>query len=752
MKHRAVTLLLTVLFCTPALRLFAADTGSKPAAKAAVLALAAKYIGYCEPRLQGKDFISVSDTKLALSSRKGEQLQETIDDLVNQMTISLAGLKSLDALTVGSAYLVKAAPDNPRTTNLLASVLEAYGKAADAIVILEYTVALAPRGTLAMLSLANAYLNADQDEKAKALLDRVVLFVPGSSQVHQSLATYWYKKGNRAKLLEELMKAATCGGIVQRKAQEEDAKTAPEEVQTGDSLDKMEAKCDGLKDHVPFTTADIIEGEFPEVARQIRDRYGRLAPGELRLLPKLPQMKVNELKDYKESYPFADAWMNAFAEKNKDFSERVLGLSPGASDEAVSAAAEAQANEQIAAAMKTANEQLEALKNTPGLSAADRAELEQAVKDAQALAGKDGATGAAPAAQQRNVPDGDYGGIFSDSNYYIYRRIAGSYERYLTKLLHDCDTKLSDIMGIYTKKVRVEDKQHEAKIDEIGKQLKNNQNQRDIATAREILRHKRAINTLGDDYYKQWVNLYMPRYAQKMKPALDQYWAVSTLYIKNMADPTVMKREYLRINTRYLIFASQAVSGLGSGDAFQYLGPTDEEEEALRQAIQAAEEAAREKTDEYRAGTQMPDDAGWSKWIEDHLVVDVAGEFLALKVTARTIEFEAWAYGPTGRVKWDVIDGKLTTYSGITAKVDFGINICGVGGKVKGKADIIGQTATFDLDHGGYKEGYPETSAEGKLTLGPVSGAVKGSAVLADSGIDLKGAYKLSLTQKAPGL
>jgi hypothetical protein len=74
-----------------------------------------------------------------------------------------------------SAYLVTFAPDDARTVTLFGVVLHGFGKDPEAIPVLEDGRALAPGGELLMLNAANVHLDLDQDEQARALLDRVLV-------------------------------------------------------------------------------------------------------------------------------------------------------------------------------------------------------------------------------------------------------------------------------------------------------------------------------------------------------------------------------------------------------------------------------------------------------------------------------------------------------------------------------------------------------------------------------------------------
>lgn len=712
------------------------------AARAAVVATADKYLKFYEPRLQGKDLETINKVKLGLLNSKDnpDKLHELIEDLVSQASVGLAAMKSLDALMVTADYLVKYEPENPRTANLLANVLSAYAKDAEAVKVLEYAQSLNPESVVIALSLANAYLNADQDEKAKAILDRLATAMQKEADVHLALASYWYKHHNNAKLFEELAKAAQGGGIVYRKTEEQSEKVTADEVQPGDSLDEMEAKCERLRANVPLSTADIIDEAFPAQAKLFRDKYGSLVHEEQMLLPILPQVKTNSLRDFTDEQPIVETWAEAFATRSGPLYAKSQGVALGATDEETAANAVAAADKQTTDAIATAEKQLEMMKNLPGVTATDLAEARKALGELKAEG---------PSATDATPPF-DTGGLFAEANYKAYTTIAQSYECYLRKYFKDYDDKVAAIHEHYKQLIVPETIYHKQQWDQLV--IEHDLGKHDAVDSqcrRETIRHKKKCNEIGDDCYKQWVNLYMPQYAQKMKPALDNYWYTTALYIKNMNNPKVMGREYNRVLRLYIDYSMKAVGGITMG-GFPYEGATEEEEAQLEADIRASKEVAEEKKPEYEESSFFGD-IDWMKWIEDHLVAEASCQYVALKLTARSIEFEGWVFGPTGRIKLDVVDGTLSTYTGACAKWDTGLKILGLGGKLQVRADVQGTTSTYDLETGQFSESYEHPgSMQAKYSVGPVSGGVKGDLAVADSEVRVKGSYKF--TYKAADL
>jgi len=91
---------------------------------------------------------------------------------------------------------------------------------------------------------------------------------------------------------------------------------------------------------------------------------------------------------------------------------------------------------------------------------------------------------------------------------------------------------------------------------------------------REDVRHKRALNLLGDTYYKQWAALYVRQYTQRMKPMLEAYWATAVVYLRNMVTPEVAAREYFRVYGVFAEYALKAGKHAGDGGAFVYVAAT----------------------------------------------------------------------------------------------------------------------------------------------------------------------------------
>jgi hypothetical protein len=577
-----------------------------------------------------------------------------------------------------------------------------------------------------LVNLANIYFDLDRDTDAKALLDKAVFLDANNRTAHKGLAFYWFRQHNYAMFRQELLKAATFKGIVRKKKDKKQEETTDEKlVKPGDSIETMETKLDKLKDSVPLTTADIIEDEFPAPARQIRNKYGKLAMLERMKMPSLPPVNTSSNQEFARGYPVIQQWVESFGEKLGRFQGRMVGVDTTAPEKVQDAQADAAAKAALADATELVRQAAAAMANIPGVTDADLAELTASLKELEGAAREQGAKVSDEPTTPATLGWKDSGGLFSDRNWCTYERIYISYGFYFKKYWEKYDANVKDIVRVYGKKVKDENERHRDEMVTLGKEHDQEgapHGDLDLPCVGEKLRHKRNLNEIGDNSYRQWVNVHIPQYVQKMKPMMQDFWYVCTLYIKNMNDPKMVKREYLKMVGTYASFANRAVGNIGIGDTFKYEGPTDEEEEALRRAIKAAEEQAKLKKPLFEQATKVPE-TDWSKWIEDHLEFEVSGQFLSFKISARTIEFEAWCYGPAGRVKFDVVDGTMETWSGITAKFDVGIKVGGVEiGKVEARMDLVGGYSKWDFENGKFSEGWqPLGKEEAKIGLGPAS-------------------------------
>jgi hypothetical protein len=390
--------------------------------------------------------------------------------------------------------------------------------------------------------------------------------------------------------------------------------------------------------------------------------------------------------------------------------------------------------------MEMARKNLEFLKDVkvPGMS---KAELDKLIKQVEAEGGKHvGGLNKKKGPEPEGTPPGfDWGSPLAKLNYANYVVTKGAYEQWFMRyMLIDYQQKQTDILTLYSKKRQEEETLHQMNVANHQKAVENSPDHTEdkcTICLREKLRHKMKVNELGDIYFKQWQGLYFPQYGQKMKPTLEAYWKICMLYIRNMRQQSVMKREYEHVRDTFYNYAMQACAGMGVGLAFEYLGTTEAEEEALAAAIAASEEKFEA---DLRPRTlkdfDVPKD-DWVKWIGDHLTGEISLGYppapatalvnIGIKFTASSIEFEPYTLGLGAGVKLDWVNNKVETFNSIGPKNKFAISIGGKDlFKVETRMDIIRKTATWDFDKGTYKESY-SSSSEVKAVLGSVTTGLK---------------------------
>ena len=392
---KALALVFALQLCLIAGAANAAAPGKKPLeikqtqpTQEGVLELADKYTKLCEPKLEDQDKTAVEEVRKTIEDSKSSAevfSKKTLDNIISQLTIKLASAKSLDGLTVASAYLVKEFPKNRRVLNLFGSVLHTKDKYKDSIAIFEYTQTLDEESVLTRLNLANAYLDNNKDDKAKALLTKLEFEDSENKAVFRALATYYYKKNNAAKFREYLFKAATFKGFKKKKAEKQQKKVDDNEVKEGESTGTMETKLKQLEEIIPLTTADIIEEDFPGAAQEIRNKYGKLGDNVRWFLPKLPMINLNGPPDYQKNEPIVEEWLKVAKDKFAKLSKHLAaqsGINLNASKQVRQQQAKAAAKKQVSDSLKQAQQLMKQMENMPGVSKAKIAKAKQKMQKA----------------------------------------------------------------------------------------------------------------------------------------------------------------------------------------------------------------------------------------------------------------------------------------------------------------------------------------------------------------------------------
>lgn len=752
-RYSVIALIALICFCAgPVSAKNAGQSSKKPQeavkpSKQTTLDLAAKYIKAYESKL---DFNTQQDIK-AIRTKiwMSKSLQSTYDDAINgyvdALTLQLASQKNFKAIAVASAILVQSVPDSPRTTNLFGAVLHSLDKFEDSALVYQYILILTPKSELIKLNLANVYEDSKEWEKAKSLADSVVAENSECKAAHKVLAHYWYEKKNMSFFGDELVKSSTFKGFVRNKLSKKNKKIKEAEAQEEDTAETLEQKVKEVKDVVPTTTADIIEDDFPAEAEKIRDRYCKLAGDEQFILPLLPQCNTNDPKAYRQSAPILKMWVKVFYTNAAKVEAAHLGVNINASEEVIHAQGKAVAKKQMTEGMQNAQDMLKYMQNlnVKGMNGTQKAKINEALKQLKQVSKEQGVNLEDKPVDMSKIPGFDWGSQIVIKNYQDYMKIERTYEQYFTKYF---DKKYrgeaDDISRVYLQKVQEEDRYHDQKMEELKKEHDTiGHGDKDIPCRKEILRHKKKLNEIGLASYQRWVNLYMPEYTQKMKPTIDAYYKTCMLYVKNMNDPKVMEREFYKVRQIHMFYATRAASLVLEGGQYQYVGETDEEEEQLRQDEIAAEKEAKEKKPELEAKFKEPE-FDLSKWLEDHLVMEVSCEFLSLKINSKSIEFEAWAFGPGAGIKYDWTAQVMETYTGVGAKFEIGVNVAGAELKTEAKGDFIRKTAKWDFANGTYEESY---GAKGEIKVTAADLLSVGGEMTVNTQIEAKIAGKIQI-------
>jgi len=704
--------------------------------KASILELADKYIKEVTPQLTMEESSAVDKIKFTLDSERKTPifLEQSIDELVNACTIQAASTKGIEAVIATSALLVKYAPANARVTNLFGVVLHTIGSNKEAIAVLEYTRTLKPKSELVMLNTANTYLDLNQDAKCKALIDKVLDQDDKNKSAYSALAVYWFKQGEFRKALEAMFKAAEFGGFeVQKKAEEKDEVVRENICALSDPIETIEEKLAKTNSITPNTAADLIEDQFPDAAQRIRDKYLKLIENEKMIMPPLPQVNTSGIKNWKEKgAPYVNVWAKAFKANADDAMMEVahlqVGVNKGEGKAAMRAKAIAASKEKTQQYLGNAQKMMKMLENMPGVS---KSRLQQVQKRMQQAAAKQGANATATTAdsesEDENItiksdsdldkyeaslapPGWDSGSVFALTNYKRYLMLKNNYIFYFMKFFKDYNEKVIDIVKVYGKRAKEENDNHKEKMDKIAQEEKQ---ERDLAKdnngtvnyekyqlerRQETLRWHKAINYLSDDYFAQWVNLAFPQYENKMKPKLDEFWAVCALYIRNMNNLEVMKKEYCSVKQMFWLNGGYAVGSMAGG-SFTYFPETDEEQQKLDEDIRRSKEEAKSREQEYKNQTRTAADA-IKDWMDDNLAIALSGEIMSMKLTPRRLTIEEYIFGMNFKHIYDLKDVTWTTYRSFAAKLDLGFQVGPIKIGPNVRADILETHDTLDIRTG----------------------------------------------------
>ena len=711
-----------------------------------VVSLSKLYIKDGEKRLKDNDKETVRQMKIWLNTIKTgtpSKLRENINDLVNKLTSALVDNKSTNGLTVASAYLIQYDSTNLRVLNLFGAVLHTTFRIKDAAGVFEYmyTVDSSVRTTL---SLANIYLDLEEDARSKKLLDKLVrlermlkLDAGDTRDLYKTLAVYRDKKGNMREFQDALLKSSSFEGFVQHKNDEADKAVDVNEIKQGESLAQMEDKLAKLQGSTPLNGTTLLEEDYPQVAQEIDKKLGQLKIEDKMQIGLFPVMKSNSNKDYVENFPIVAEWITVFTQKYGAYVQQDVksktGIDTSDSKAVIQKKGAAYAKKEMAKSMQGMEDAMKFLKNA-NLKGVNKSQINEAMSQIKTVSKQYGVKVKDNEVDMNEIPTFDSGTPFAKENYRRYFITSKSYENYFRKYFEKYNAEVADILKVYQQKMLAEAQFAGSNMEAIEKKFKQDMNGPvyEVAKKREILRSKIAVNAIGDTYYKSWANLYIAPFDQKLKPTLEAYWNVCALYIKNMNNVDVAIREYDRVKSIYINHALAAINGAIMGASFAYFGTTEDEEAALAAAIEAAKADAVAKIPDFQKEFKVhvlqkyperKDD--FMEWMEKNWVFEISGQFLSFKVTCRTIEFEAWVFGPSASAKIDLVDATLETSTSLAWKAKAPIKIFGRQiGEAEVKVEGARRTAKFDFANGKYEETVNESvKMEAKASFGPISGS-----------------------------
>lgn len=719
--------------------------------KEGVLALAAKHTLLAEPELKEEDRRAIDGVKKDIEGgNQAESFRKmALNQAINELTLMLANVRSLPGLVVATAYLVTEYPKNLRALNLFGSVLHSKDEERDAIAVFEYALTLKRDPTILRLNLATCYLDANEDQKAYALLDRLRIDDPENKAVWKALAAYHFKKGDMERFRECLLKAAKFKGFKRKKEEKKRKKVEDNEVKPEDSATVGEGKLKQLDQVEPMTTADLLEDDLPDMAQLVHEFCVILHENERIVLPKLPQADFSNAHMFKVNKAIAKAWAEEGTDNLRRFQAQMLkarGIDPGASKKVKQQQGREAAMRQMGDSMQMAQQAMQFLQgmsqsgmDMPGMTPDKMARLQQKM---DRVAAKQGMVLEERPVDFSAMPGVDSGSIFAEANHYNFQVTYNSYVKYFNKYWQEYNQRVQDIMRNYEAAVRGEDQNWEVMSKDMNeahdRALRNGiegtpHDGEDQPCRQALIDHKVRLNGISDQFYNQWESLYFTDYPQRMKPTLEAFYCSCMRYVRNMVDPKLMQQEHDKVIGTFTAFAGQAMGSLGRGSEFDYYPEVEEEQRQLDMDVARAREEAEARRPKFRSELILPE-KGFTDWVDEHFVIDGSLGFFSLKVTTKMVEFRAAVPGWFSGAKYDFTKDKLSTYTGIGMKLPIGVNIAGMGGKLELGAEAYRRTATWDFKNGTYEE-TDTAKGEANLKLGPMSA---GGEVEVDSQLHVK--------------
>ena len=740
---------------------------SAPAApsQSDILAIAADCIQTSEPKFKTDPAAqnTIRDFRFQLKTQKiSALLDDYIDTQTSALTLILASGKQRDLLLLLSSEMLLLRPDNLRVLNLQGAILHAMDDYERAATIYERAVSRQPAGITLRVNLANVYLDfnlnpdapknspnkidpkkPNRDADAKKILDKLEteiaqdksLLLPLDKDVCLALSAYWHKQNNASKAKEYWEKTLKIKIAKGKKAKAIDDAEKELEKNTptpNESLEQMEAKLRELAKSIPLTTADIIMVDFPEAARKIKMHYTTLEPKERLRLPKMPSVYTSNPEIWRRDSPVVEAWLHSIGMQAAGVIKNAYGVDYKAPEEVILQQAKKAAAEEAEKAFSMANDAISILSGMDfsafGMGGDEQLSpesLQGLRNDLHSAASNLGVSVQRQADGSNQVLEDMTDSLFGYVNLKTYNRIMNAYELYYNKFFNDFDKEIMDIFQRLSKRIIDEELYYENLQQGHTKCNTGGKDGTCLTCWQMSIDHRKRLNEIHESHYKQWEGLCIPRYEQRVKPIIEEYYAVGMLYIKNMPNKEHAQTAYRSLAGKLGMYCGRVVSCVAGGGSFKYEGLTEEQQKLWEEIDRRNEEKREAAKLQAEKNAPPPDEFNYTDWFEKNVSVSVSAGLFSVKISAQSIEFDVSVIAANAGIKYDFEKEKVSTTVGVGLTGKIGVSVGGVGVEVKTKVDVIRQTSTWDLANGKYEETY-STGAKLSGKIGDATLSVSG--------------------------
>jgi Tfp pilus assembly protein PilF len=398
-----------------------------------------------------------------------------------------------------------------------------------------------------IINLGNMYFDTERYEEAKTQYESALKIDGEYYKAWEGLYGYYLKKKDINKAMEIAMKIKPVA-FIQRgrdKMQEEaDAKSEAEKlehVEESDSLEVMRQKVDRISRAKPLNVAPIVEEIDPAMAAKIEDEMGSLRATVT--APDKPwPVDFSNAKDhyitskgYKDSDLMSQEEFTPYIDPEAfEMGKQIQGLSEGEIDSMV--------NDYLKGMDDVIN-------NIQGLDMTDPSQLMEALGQLRGASAQDPfgglltPEGGQEAPVQAAQPDlaeqlgvTEKRGLVTKSNYDNYLLHKKNFDIYLNKIVRELAKASKDIGGRFNKEMLEELKREQAIAERLEKEGKS--------PSEELgLQWRKARNRIRDKYVQEFGAKLNEFYNNHARPAIEKVERAEALYIKNMANKALKKRE-----------------------------------------------------------------------------------------------------------------------------------------------------------------------------------------------------------------